>query len=308
MGVRPAAIFASHRFAVRQDRVGMKVGIDGIVLGAVAGRAALPVLNAHGASSDVFRALDVGCGCGIVALLLRQAACRAGRQAHITALDIDAPAVDQARENVAESPWPADFDVRHSSLQEYVSLPSLPDQRFDLVVSNPPYFPRPPRHVEMHSATNRANQLICSGGRTLEAPDEALWPQSRAHARFREYLPPLDLMRGAAALLAPHGSFWCVYPASEEKVLLRAAQAAGLHQRSRLAIKFKAGLPEARVVWSFDCGSQSPAEEAAAATREALASPPVEEVLVVRHDDKTYTQDFVNLTQMCYGQTLPTVQ
>ena len=338
MGVRPAAVFTSHRFAVRQDRVGLKVGIDGIVLAAAAARVAFAARAPSArsaAADDIVRVLDVGCGCGIIALLLRQAASFAGQPAHVTALDIDGPAAEQARENVARSPWPSDFEVRHSSLQHFVSSSDGAPRPFDLVVANPPYFPRPPPHIQLYSASNRANQLKSHG--RLEASGEALWPQTRAHARFREYLPPLDLLHGAAALLAPKGSFWCVYPASEEKILLQAAQAAGFQQRSRLGVKFKAGLPVptptnvfclsaslsarlcvalhvhhlkqvARVVWSFDLGLPPTTEGSTATANEAVASPMVDEVLVVRHDDQTYTKEFEKLTQMCYAHALPTVQ
>lgn len=337
--VRSAAVFASHRFAVRQDRVGLKVGIDGIVLAAAAARAAFPApapewssASAAGADGDdVVRVLDVGCGCGIIALLLRQAASFADQPAHVTALDIDAAAAEQARENVAQSPWPSDFEVRHSSLQDFVMSDGA--RAFEVVVSNPPYFPRPPPRVQLHSASNRANQLKSHG--RMEATGEELWPQTRAHARFREYLPPLDLLRGAAALLAPNGSFWCVYPASEEKLLLRAAQVAGLRQRNRLGVKFKAGLPVptpttifrlsaclsaclcvtihclkqvARVVWSFGLGSPPMVEGLPATANEVMASPLVDEVLAVRHDDRTYTKEFEQLTQMCYAHDLPTAR
>lgn len=297
----------------------MKVGIDGIVLAAAAARAVLQASDGaaqqrrdpSAAGDQVVRILDVGCGCGIIALLLRQAASFAGQRAHVTALDIDAPAAEQAQENVAKSPWPADFDVRHSSLQDFVLMSDGAARSFDLVVSNPPYFPRPPRHVQLHSVANRATQLKChagiSSGGGDGTTDGPLWPQSRAHARFREYLPPLDLLRGAAALLAPHGQFWCVYPASDEQILLQAAQAVGLQQRNRLGVKFKADLPVARVVWSFHLSSQPTAKGAAASTGAAAATAVVDEELAVRHDDKTYTKEFVAFTKMCYGKALPTV-
>eukprot|EP01043_Picozoa_sp_COSAG02_P001246 COSAG02_NODE_26_length_51927_cov_61.213881_11_plen_343_part_00 len=314
MGVRAAAVFTSKQFAVHQDQVGMKVGIDGIVLAAAAARATLEQASScAGRGDQVMRLLDVGCGCGIIALLLRQAASFAGQQVHVTALDIDAPAAEQARENVARSPWPADIDVQHSSLQDFVAKSGRTAQSFDLVVSNPPYFPRPPRHVELHSVANRATQLKCHGSSTcandshMDAADGSLWPQSRAHARFREYLPPHDLLRGAATLLAPHGQFWCVYPASEEIILLHAAQAAGLRQRNRLGLKFKADLPVARVVLSFELSSQSTAKEMATSIGAALTTPLVDEEMAVRHDGRTYTEEFVALTEMCYGKVLPTV-
>ena len=76
---------------------------------------------------------------------------------------------------------------------------------------------------------------------------------------------------------------------------------AGLQGRSRLALQFKAGRPVTRVVWSFGFGPRPPAAAAAAdaaAVEEAL--------LVVRHDDRTFTREFAALTATAYGQPLPT--
>lgn len=161
--------------------------------------------------------LDVGCGSGIVALLLRQAACAAGRPVEIVAVDIDLAAAQQARENAAASPW-ADVDVQHASLEEYASVSVAP---FELIVSNPPYFPRPPPHIQQRNVVEQARLREGKPEAATAAP--TLWPQSRAHARFREYLPPDELLQGAARLLAPRGSFWCVYPVSENSNPLRSS-------------------------------------------------------------------------------------
>ena len=111
--------FLFKQFIVHHDRCAMKVGTDGVLLGAWA-----PVDQAH-------TALDVGTGTGLVALQLAQ------RNPHlrVTAVEIDAPAAAQAAENVAGSPWPDRIEVVCADFNDF-----QPDGRFDLIVSNPPYF------------------------------------------------------------------------------------------------------------------------------------------------------------------------
>lgn len=98
----------------------MKVGIDGVLLGAW---------------TDVGNAdsiLDVGTGTGLIALMLAQRS-----YAQIDAIDIDADAVVQANENIQTSPWSDRINVHEAELQKYVLNTK---KCYDLIVSNPPYF------------------------------------------------------------------------------------------------------------------------------------------------------------------------
>ena len=100
----------------------MKVGTDGVLRGAWV---------ALGAADRLL--LDVGTGTGVIALMLAQRSPAAG----VTALDIDAACAEQARANADRSPWGGRVTTCCAPVQEY-----RPEEPFDLVVSNPPYYDR----------------------------------------------------------------------------------------------------------------------------------------------------------------------
>lgn len=148
--------FQFKQFVVRHDRCAMKVGTDGVLLGAWA-----PVRPAC-------RVLDVGTGSGLVALQLAQRA----PQADILAVEVDAEAAVQAAENVAASPWPSRIRVVCADFTTFAS-----DSQFDLIVSNPPYFtealqcPDSQRRLARHTVGldymtifARSSALLAEGG------------------------------------------------------------------------------------------------------------------------------------------------
>lgn len=113
--------FQFKQFKITQDKCAMKVGTDGVLLGAWA-----PVKNAC-------RILDVGTGTGLIALMLAQRCA----SAFIEAIDIETAAVLQAGQNVADSPW---ADRIRVSLQDVRMALESWKGKFDCIVSNPPYF------------------------------------------------------------------------------------------------------------------------------------------------------------------------
>ena len=111
--------FSFKQFTVRHDRCAMKVGTDGVLLGAW---------------TDVRHSrsiLDVGTGTGLIALMLAQRC----PQAHIVGIDIDQAAVGQALENMSASPWTERLSAQ---CQDVRSL--CQEGYYDTIVSNPPYF------------------------------------------------------------------------------------------------------------------------------------------------------------------------
>lgn len=113
-----AAVFRFKQFAVRQKRSPMKVGTDGVLLGAWA-----EIRTADR------RILDIGTGTGLIALMMAQRA----PEARITGIDIID--VSEARENAEASPWNDRLTFERTSVQKFES-----PEPFDLILSNPPFF------------------------------------------------------------------------------------------------------------------------------------------------------------------------
>ncbi|MGL5937756.1 MAG: tRNA1(Val) (adenine(37)-N6)-methyltransferase [Phocaeicola sp.] len=143
----PNPFFQFKQFAVQQERCAMKVGTDGVLLGAWAD------------VSHSLSALDIGTGTGLIALMLAQ------RNAllQVSAIDIDAGAAEQALENVARSPWSNRIKVEQADVLFFG-----PDSgsSFDLIVCNPPYFsdslksPCESRTTARHNDSLRFEQLV----------------------------------------------------------------------------------------------------------------------------------------------------
>ena len=111
--------FLFKKFAIYQDKTAMKVGTDGVLLGAWV------------KAENPKRILDIGTGTGLIALMLAQRF----STATIEALEINEAAFLQAKSNFAISSWSSRLQAIHSALQDYKN-----STKFDLIVSNPPYF------------------------------------------------------------------------------------------------------------------------------------------------------------------------
>lgn len=114
--------FNFKQFTIEQDRCAMKIGTDGVLLGAWAG-----------VSQQPFAILDIGAGTGIISLMLAQ---RCSAQV-IDAIEIDGEAYEQCTDNFENSPWGDRLFCYHAGLDEFVD--EIEDQ-YDLIVSNPPFY------------------------------------------------------------------------------------------------------------------------------------------------------------------------
>ena len=111
--------FRFKRFSVNHSRSSMKVGVDGVLLGCWAD------------TSFAKRILDVGTGCGVIALICAQRV----PEALVTGIDIHKDSVEEASANFAGSP----FRERLQAMQmDFMAFPE--EEKFDCIVSNPPYF------------------------------------------------------------------------------------------------------------------------------------------------------------------------
>jgi tRNA1Val (adenine37-N6)-methyltransferase len=200
--------FRFKQFTVAHDRSSMKVGTDAVLLGAWA------------SVGQAQRILEIGTGSGVIALMLAQ---RSQPGTHIDAIDIDANSVEQARENVAHSPWKEKVDVHHRSLQEW-----QPGVMYDLIVSNPPFF---------------HNSLL---------PPNA----TRRDARHAITLTSDQLFASAKKLLAPGGKLAVVLPVQEGTIWMSKAAQVGMSMQRQLAFFTRAGKPQERwlLEWSTDPG------------------------------------------------------
>lgn len=115
-------MFQFKQFSVEQDRCAMKIGTDGVLLGAWS-----PI------PENVFSVLDVGAGTGIIALMIAQ---RSFAE-QIDALEIDEEAYEQAVENFENSPWSDRLFCFHAGLDEFIEEP---EDEYDLIISNPPFY------------------------------------------------------------------------------------------------------------------------------------------------------------------------
>lgn len=139
--------FKFKQFTVYHDRCAMKVGTDGVLLGAW--------VNTDTAKT----ALDVGTGTGLISLMLAQR----NPSISIKAIDIDTGAIEQAEHNILNSPFHNRISYEHTSIQDMFDKES---GVYDLIVSNPPFFtrskksPDTQRTIARHTDTLPLTELI----------------------------------------------------------------------------------------------------------------------------------------------------
>ncbi|WP_369769641.1 tRNA1(Val) (adenine(37)-N6)-methyltransferase [Flavobacterium sp. WC2416] len=114
--------FQFKQFSLEQDRCAMKIGTDGVLLGAWTS-----------IENNPFSILDIGTGTGVIALMLAQRS----QAEQIDALEIDEEAYEQSVDNFENSPWRDRLFCFHAGLDEFIEEP---EDEYDLIVSNPPFY------------------------------------------------------------------------------------------------------------------------------------------------------------------------
>jgi tRNA1Val (adenine37-N6)-methyltransferase len=180
--------FRFKQFTIWHDKCAMKVGTDGVLLGAWC-----PV-SGYGLRVTGYRILDVGTGSGLIARMLMQRC----PEALIDAIDIDPDAAEQAKAN--------GVNAYCAKLQEWKKDEGLrvTGYGYDLIVSNPPYFqnslknPDKGREMARHTDTLSYEDLIKHSARLLTTNGQlALILPAEAEAEIRE--------------IAAHYSLYCTH-------------------------------------------------------------------------------------------------
>jgi len=207
-------MFRFKQFTVHHDLCAMKVGTDGVLLGAWADVA------------DAGRILDVGCGSGVIALMLAQRF----PMAQIDAVEIDAAACEQAAANFADSPFARRLQVIHSDVRQYV-----PAQFYDSIVVNPPFFIR-----------------------SLKSPDAR-----RSTARHNDDLSFTDLLNHSRRLLVADGHLFLIVPFDAWESLQAAAVNEQFTLRRKTIVYAIENRPPKRLLleYSLENSHQLPTED-----------------------------------------------
>lgn len=199
----PNPYFKFKQFTIWHDRCAMKVGTDGVLLGAWA---------EPGNAKSI---LDVGTGTGLIALMLAQRT-----NVDIDAVEINEAAFLQATENINASPWKERVKIFHNDFQNYSKST---EEKYDLIVSNPPYFKNSLRSLDEDKNAARHSHLL-----TVE-----------------------ELFFGIKKLLSLNGRFCLVYPFEEFEGVIEIGRYHQLHISKITVVHPNLSLPPKRVLLEF---------------------------------------------------------
>lgn len=233
-------------FHIGDDRSTMKVGTDAVLLGAW--------VNVKG----VRRVLDVGTGSGVIALMMAQ---RTEFGARVDAVEPDAGSAIQAGENVESSPWPDKVTIHRRSIQEFQTEGK--SGRYDLIVSNPPFFRR-----------------------SLLPPTQA-----RQTARHTETLSFEDLLTSVKRLLDENGTFAAVLPVAEGNQFREEAARYGLRCHRAMAFYSRKGKAQERWCMEFSMTGKDKAFDEETA-----------ETLILYGEGDKWSPEYSKLTEEFYLQ------
>lgn len=194
--------FQFQQFRVNQDRCAMKISTDAVMLGALA--------NAENPT----QILDIGSGTGVIALMLAQRFA----EAIVTAIEIDEDAANQADQNFKESQFDERLDLFHGRIQDFSKL-----QKYDLIVSNPPFFPG-----HLKSQDPKRNTALHTDDLSFE-----------------------ELIENVAALLSEKGDFWVILPPRQMKTLEEIAEKSGLSLHKKIIVQDTESKPIHREISAF---------------------------------------------------------
>ena len=231
--------FNFKKFSVQQDLCSMKVGTDGVLLGAWT------------STDNAYRILDIGTGTGLIALMLAQRS-----NATIVAVDAEENACNQASINFNASPWKERLSIVHSKIQEYQT-----DEKFDLIVSNPPYF------TGYYSSDDLSRDI----------------------ARSADVLLPFeDLIAAAKRLLNEAGRLSLILPADQQEKFVGIAFENGFTPSRCTKVRTKSDKEPKRVLLEF------------VYLKNEIELQSNDFVIQADGNGRVYTQEYINLTKDFY--------
>lgn len=182
--------FRFKQFTINQDKCAMKIGTDGVLLGAWAS-----------VNNSMHTILDIGTGTGVIALMLAQRSIADT----IEAIELDGDAFEQCTDNFEASDWGDRLFCFHAGFDEFVDeyTEEEPEEAelYDLIVSNPPFY----------------SEEVSSGN------------DARDQARQNSSLPFDELVSGVSKLLSPTGVFATIIPYKEEEDFIALALESNLY-------------------------------------------------------------------------------
>lgn len=191
------SIFKFKRFDVDQTNCAMKINTDGVLLALMA------------EADQPGRILDIGTGTGVLALILAQRY----DDAFVDAVEIDEQACETANGNFIRSVFAQRLKIHHIDVAAYQTA-----EKYDLIVSNPPYFVNDLRNSDQKKGLAR-----------------------HAEQHFFDLL-----IAKVEALLSPAGNFWFILPVKQAELLIENAKGCGLHLFKQIHLHSDAYKPEFR--------------------------------------------------------------
>lgn len=195
--------FRFRQFTVEDEQSTLRVGTDSMLLGSWAN------------PGNTKKILDIGTGCGVLALMMAQKS-----EAAIEAIEIDQSSVIEAQNNFLNSPWPARISAIHQSLQTFSSQ-AVAD--YDYIITNPPYFTN-----SLQSPSLRINQT-----------------------RHDQSLSHVELVRSVNRLLTPEGCFALILPPETNDRFVLICAENGLYPSRRLIVYPKPAGSAKRILTEF---------------------------------------------------------
>jgi len=237
--------FHFKQFSIEQDKCAMKVGTDGVLLGCFVDD-----------KLRVGKVLDIGTGTGLLSLMMAQKF----PEAMIEAVEVDNEASNQAAANFERSLWHKRLTSVCQSFQEFHSLSV---NNYQLIVCNPPFY----KSANKTKGNNRQHPAA-----------------QRAQARFADFLPFDELVKGVQQLLSTDGKFYVVLPVIEAQELMELCVQAGLYLHEIMEVTGREGAPPNRLLM---CWAKQ-------------VQPLVRKSLLMYKSDTTPTEEYINFTREFY--------